>query len=339
MLTRFALTSVFLMEIISGFSQSVLNGSFNSGSSNWGCSPEAYHVESVYGGSNTTNRVAEIDNAAGLCQSISGFTIGDTYILTFDCSRRTNCGPTLQSMNLTIDGNALSTSISRNGTSFSFVGESFSFTATATTHTITFSGTSGGTCGLILDNITVLNTLPAELTLFDITCLNENEQKISWQTASEKNVDYFEIQSTKDLVNYDFLGKVDAAGNSSSLLNYEWIYREGDKSSNIFYYRLKTVDFDGHSKKSHLISLDENCNGSDDLIVNIKSLETSIHLNLSEFGNIKIYDSSGKLFYVSNNKSANFVLPKNLFSTGIYYVLVESEITEKRDILKLPVFR
>lgn len=41
--------------------QSVTNGNFNSTTSGWGCSPEATNRESTYGGSSSTNRVAEVD--------------------------------------------------------------------------------------------------------------------------------------------------------------------------------------------------------------------------------------------------------------------------------------
>ncbi|MFT5724272.1 MAG: hypothetical protein ACI9JN_001390 [Bacteroidia bacterium] len=118
---RFSLGLVVLMvNMIQVEAQTVSNGNFNNTSSGWGCSPEATHVEKTYGGSSSSNRVAEVDQAAGLCQTISGFTIGYEYELSFRCSRRTNCGPTLQTMDVTVDDGALSTSVSRNGGSFNF---------------------------------------------------------------------------------------------------------------------------------------------------------------------------------------------------------------------------
>lgn len=132
--------------------QTVTNGTFTSGSTGWGCSPET-NPQSVYGGGGPSgsNRVAEVDSKAGLCQTISGFTIGSVYNVTFDCSKRVPCGPPIQTLDFSIDGGALAPqNITRTGT-FGFTAETFNFTATATSHTIDFNGT----CGLIIDNIVI----------------------------------------------------------------------------------------------------------------------------------------------------------------------------------------
>jgi len=43
-----------------------------------------------------------------------------------------------------------------------------------------------------------------------------------WQTASESNTGYFEIWRSQDPLSFAALGRVDAAGNSSRLLNYSF---------------------------------------------------------------------------------------------------------------------
>ncbi len=50
--------------------QSISNGAFSAGTNNGGCSPEV-NRENLYGGSGN-NRVAEVDQAANLCQTITG---------------------------------------------------------------------------------------------------------------------------------------------------------------------------------------------------------------------------------------------------------------------------
>lgn len=203
--------------------QSVSNGNFNSTSTGWGCSPEATHRESTYGGSSSTNRVAEVDKQAGLCQTISGFTVGYEYELSFKCSRRTTCGPTLQTMDVTISGSALSESISRNGGGFNFTTESFSFVASSTSHTLTFTGTVSGTCGLIVDDIEVnfVSALPVELLHFDGVMNNNNQVELTWATAMELNNDYFSIERSQDGINWSVIEEIKGAGNANEVLNYE----------------------------------------------------------------------------------------------------------------------
>lgn len=235
--------------------QTITNGTFSSGRSGWGCSPEI-NRETVYGGSDNSNLVAEIDTRANLCQTISGFTIGHTYTLSFACSRRTTCGPALQSMNLSIDGGALNRSISRGGTTFNFQAESFDFTATATSHTITFVGTSPGTCNLIIDNLTIssLILLPIELISFKGTVNNEQSIDLFWSTKSETDNDYFLIEHSSNAIDWEELSTQKGAGNSTTVLEYMFADQTPFDGNN--YYRLKQVNFDGSFNYSEIITVD-----------------------------------------------------------------------------------
>lgn len=84
--------------------------------------------------------------------------------------------------------------------------------------------------------------LPIELISFD--GYNKNNNNIlTWSTASENNNDYFTVERSEDGVNWDVIDTVGGAGNSQSNINYSLVdnnYREV-----INYYRLKQVDFDG----------------------------------------------------------------------------------------------
>jgi hypothetical protein len=80
--------------------------------------------------------------------------------------------------------------------------------------------------------------LPVELVSF--TCSNtENGTLLQWKTASEFNSDYFTIERSGDGINFDSIGRVNAAGNSNVPTQYAFI------DSNSGYYRLKMVDIDG----------------------------------------------------------------------------------------------
>jgi hypothetical protein len=232
--------------------QSVTNGNFNNTTSGWGCSPEATYVEKTYGGSSSSNRVAEVDQQAGLCQTISGFTVGYQYELTFECSRRTTCGPTLQTLDVTINGGVLSESISRNGGGFSFTTESFTFVASSTSHTLTFDGTVAGTCGLIVDDIALnfVSALPVELTHFTTKLNDIGMVDISWATAMELNNDFFSVERSTDGINWTVLEEIPGAGNASTVINYTTV--DLTPVDGVSYYRLKQTDFDGQFTYSNV---------------------------------------------------------------------------------------
>lgn len=327
MKTFLTITVLSLLFISNIQGQNITNGTFDNRASGWGCNPEAVHVASTYGGPNN-DRVAEIDAAAGLCQTISGFTIGTTYDLVFDCSRRTTCGPTVQSMNITIDNGSFSENVSRNGTPFQFEEEVFSFTATATSHTITFAGTSTGTCGLILDNIALRSSLPIELVYFKATPTNNKQVvQLQWQTLTETNNSHFSLERSQDGMNWKNIQTIAGAGNSAQTLNYrteDLNPLEGDS-----YYRLKQTDFDGQFSYSNLRAVHiEPAKGTNIQIFPNPTSATITVKGLPATNNIQLFNALGQEVHVSIISSAALktVLDLSHLETGVYYLKTPTSI-------------
>ena len=87
-----------------------------------------------------------------------------------------------------------------------------------------------------------IGPLPVELLSFTAIRRNDNVQ-LKWQTASETNNDFFNIERSEDGRHWQTLGKMDGAGNSSETLAYTWT--DQSPLRGLSYYRLKQVDFDG----------------------------------------------------------------------------------------------
>jgi hypothetical protein len=88
----------------------------------------------------------------------------------------------------------------------------------------------------------VQTPLPIELVSFDAKP-TDNSVLVTWQTASEINNDYFTIEKSTDGENWSFVAEIDGAGNSTSLLSYQFLDRM--PSNGLSFYRLKQTDFDG----------------------------------------------------------------------------------------------
>ena len=104
---------------------------------------------------------------------------------------------------------------------------------------------SGGSGGVILEPI---STLPVELSSFAAIC-NESSDEVSvrWSTASEHNSSHFTVERSIDAISWEVLGTVNAAGNSTSNLNYE-LTDSDVRTYTVIYYRLNQFDLDGVSK-------------------------------------------------------------------------------------------
>jgi hypothetical protein len=83
--------------------------------------------------------------------------------------------------------------------------------------------------------------------------INESSIQLSWQTASETNNDYFEIQRSADAIKWVTITQIDGAGNSTKTINYN--YSDISPIIGISYYRIEQIDFDGKSTLSKAISV------------------------------------------------------------------------------------
>lgn len=79
---------------------------------------------------------------------------------------------------------------------------------------------------------------------------------LSWQTASEENTAYFEVQrTTAGVPAFEDLGQVPAAGNSSLPRQYSYTDAFSGATHPTYSYRLKMVDQDGRYTYSPIVTL------------------------------------------------------------------------------------
>lgn len=102
------------------------------------------------------------------------------------------------------------------------------------------------------DNIQVVSNpiLPINLVSFSLSERNDDIQ-LNWITASEINNEKFEIERSRDGVNFGKIGEVDGNGDSSREIKYNFVDNTPVLGSN--YYRLKQVDFDGKFEYSDIV--------------------------------------------------------------------------------------
>jgi hypothetical protein len=303
----------FLTQYSIGQSVSINNPNFSSGTASWGCNPEV-NPESTYGGW-SNNRVAEVDEEANLCQTINGFTPGAVYSLKFVVSRRTNCGPNVQSMQVSIAGS--STTVTRSGTSFTFTQETIQFQATANVHTLSFSTQLSGTCNLLVDAIEIkrIGGLPVELTEF-IAEVNGKKAELNWSTASELRNDFFTVERSADGTNWETIAKVNGAGTTTQANDYT--FTDYEPLNGVSYYRLSQTDLDGTHVELKTESILMN-NGVLTAYPNPASDVLTVS-GLEEDEEITILDAAGRAvsFAVSSAKSGVTVIDLTQIPAGSY---------------------
>jgi len=84
--------------------------------------------------------------------------------------------------------------------------------------------------------------LPIELNSFSAEAADHSIE-LKWETATETNNDFFTIERSPDVQNWEIIGYVDGAGNSNRPLSYS--FTDSQPLDGISYYRLKQTDYDG----------------------------------------------------------------------------------------------
>lgn len=95
----------------------------------------------------------------------------------------------------------------------------------------------------ILDNGEI--PLPVELLRFTVTD-EDGGAMLEWATASESNNDYFVIERSSDGSNFQEIARIDGHGTSDE--QHEYHYFDKYPGSQVVYYRLRQVDFDGKTE-------------------------------------------------------------------------------------------
>ena len=86
--------------------------------------------------------------------------------------------------------------------------------------------------------------LPLPVTLTSLVASREAAAAlVRWQTASEQHALRFDVERSANAVDYQKVGSVAAAGNSSSALSY--VFSDAAAGPGVCYYRLRQVDTDG----------------------------------------------------------------------------------------------
>ena len=175
--------------------------------------------------------------------------------------------------------------------------------------------------------------LPVELISF--SGRNEEGKNIlNWQTASEINNDNFIIERSADGHSWTGIGKIQGAGNSSTIHNYDFVDESplslGRGVGGEVYYRLKQTDFDGRYEYFGPIAIQ--CSQQEEwslLLQNIpanEELMSTLFIPENEKLTVDIIDLQGRILYaepLSAVKGSNFfTIDLSAYTPGMYFIRV-----------------
>ncbi|MEQ1676173.1 MAG: S8 family serine peptidase [Chitinophagaceae bacterium] len=184
--------------------------------------------------------------------------------------------------------------------------------------------------------------LPAELVSFTARKkLNSTDVLAEWVTASEQNVNRFEVEVARGNTEYQLnrfvkVGEVSSQGNSTTEQRYSFTDIENNKSG-VRYYRLKIIDIDGSFKYSSIKPVVF----SNEIKWQVNPNPSAGQFNLlyqaaaGELVTAKVYDVNGRVVREYSTTADGFVqklgieLSGSRFASGYYLLDVSAGDTRK----------
>ena len=162
--------------------------------------------------------------------------------------------------------------------------------------------------------------LGVELRNFYAQLLPNNQVNLTWQTASEKNNQGFEIERSTDANSWTKIGFVRGHGSTNAEQKYNFT-DQGPLSIN--YYRLRQMDFDGNETISKTLSINVKGKWTTKIFPNPVTNHVTIDLGEIDNAAIRLVDVLGKEIVAKQGQSGQSSFDVSLLSAGIYFVEIK----------------
>ncbi|MFT3936096.1 MAG: InlB B-repeat-containing protein [Chitinophagaceae bacterium] len=262
------------------------------------------------------------------------FAISTNYTLTYIGNGQTSgSAPAVGSYLIGTNGTASSNSGSLQRTGYTFAGWNTADNGSGTDYAVgaTYSASTNAVMYAKWTSLGI--TLDVRLNSFSATPANNGKEVLlKWQTGTETNSDYFEIQRAENCGdNWQPVGKVGAAGNSSVAVNYA--YTDKDVTAGNYCYRLKQVDKDGNFKYLTVVSV--HLNGSGNTAVNVypNPAQNTLFVtgeSIRTISNIHVFNQAGQevtqMCSVQQQSNSKFSIQVSKLATGMYYIKTAEQI-------------
>jgi len=288
---------------------------------------DAYSVR-LFSGVNTSYNISGTPNGT----AINTNSVAATWLISENVSGGSNATVTLQwwsgdQYSGFIPGNcyvAKYNGITWLAGSASIALGSSSYTQTLSGITSTFANTPFG--------VGSGGTLPVKLLSFNGNLVGKSVL-LNWETSSEINNNYFDVERSIDNINFETIGKIKGNGTTNSIRNYQFTDPTSSfqlLTSGIIYYRLKQVDFNGTSEYSNSVSVNLYISKTNTIAVSPNPANDQIRIASSnrnmKGSQILISDMLGRKIFEQSvlNDTFDYTVSITELKTGAYILTVQS---------------
>ncbi len=174
--------------------------------------------------------------------------------------------------------------------------------------------------------------LPIELLSFEAKLTDKGTVTIEWSTATELNNDYFTIERSTNLSDWETVTTLQGAGNSNEMLSYNT--EDLEVPEGLVYYRLKQTDFDGKFTFSDMAVVRKSNSQNSNLqlsttVVYNEVLSTQIHNMKNQNLKVEVINAAGQIALSKNFKASSnhqqVEINLSALVHGVYILRAQSE--------------
>lgn len=162
---------------------------------------------------------------------------------------------------------------------------------------------------------------PLPLTLLSFTASVQQNQDVmlSWKTANEENVDFFQIESSNNgstsWQSIDSTSSMAAEGGG-----YSYTFRDRIKLNGDRYYRLKMIDRDGKYVYSKVVAVSSGQTETFSINPTLVNNSMTVSLPTSGPGQVSIFNTFGQLVKTLESDNQSFTIDVSMLGRGLYFV-------------------
>lgn len=153
--------------------------------------------------------------------------------------------------------------------------------------------------------------------------VNQNKVLLNWSTASEQNTSNFIVQRSSNNNDWENIGVVTAAGNSSITTYYSFI--DEQPVSGINYYRLSQNDLDANQNFSKTITANFRSTISLIKIFPNPIVNGALNISLSKEVTIYLYSNSGSKLMEKTLTAGQHKIDVSKFAKGNYFIKADKQ--------------
>ena len=194
----------------------------------------------------------------------------------------------------------------------------------------------GGACPAVTDDVVITSIgtcAPVPVTLVHFSAVKQSAKSlVQWQTATEQNTREFVVEWSRNGERWQALASIPAAGNSNSLLNYQYLHQ--NPAAGVNYYRLSQVDLDNRETKSKIVLVRFDDGPKISLLPN--PVKDNLYIsNLRPGSLLTLTGADGKTIWSSKASSENSTISMSSFASAIYLLRVTDPANGTTEIFKV----